>query len=91
VPRCFGYGRCPHHGDRFLHRPGFSVGGSYTHFEPKHLDDPHFSRRGSRPTGSKGEVLKTIKTSSSRMVKCWIPKIYLTNPSTEPSTSSYPM
>jgi hypothetical protein len=22
------------------------------------------------------------------MVKCWIPKIYLTNPSTEPSTFS---
>jgi hypothetical protein len=26
-----------------------------------------------------------------RMVKCWIPKIYLTNPSTEPSNFSRPM
>jgi hypothetical protein len=55
------------------------------------LDGPHFSRRGSHPTGTSGELLKTVKTSSGRMVKCWIPKIYLTNPSTEPSTSSRPM
>jgi hypothetical protein len=32
-----------------------------------------------------------VKTSSGRMVKCWIPKIYLTNPSTKPSTFSHPM
>jgi hypothetical protein len=42
-------------------------------------------------TGSKGEVQKTVKISSSRMVKCWIPKIYLTNSSTKLSTSSRPM
>jgi hypothetical protein len=35
-----------------------------------------------------GEVQKNVKTSSGRMVKCWIPKIYLTNPSTKSSTSS---
>jgi hypothetical protein len=29
-----------------------------------------------------------MKTSSSGMVKCWISKIYLTNPNTEPSTFS---
>jgi hypothetical protein len=29
---------------------------SYTCFEPRHLDGPHFPRRCSRPTGSKGEV-----------------------------------
>jgi hypothetical protein len=40
---------------------------------------------------SSGEVLKTIKTSSGCMVKCWIPKIYLTNPSIEPSTPSRSM
>jgi hypothetical protein len=34
---------------------------------------------------------RTVKTSYGRMVKCWIPKIYLTNPSTEPSTISRPM
>jgi hypothetical protein len=32
-----------------------------------------------------------VKTYSGRIVKCWIPKIYLTNPSTELSTSSRPM
>jgi hypothetical protein len=66
-------------------------GGSYTHFEPRHLDGSHFPRRGSCPTGSKGEVQKIVKTSSGRMVKCWIQKIYLTNPSTETSTSSHLM
>jgi hypothetical protein len=88
VPRRFGYGPRPHRGDRFPCRHGFPVGDSYTHYEPRHLDGPRFSRRSSCPTGSKGEVQKTVKTSSCRIVKCWIPKIYLTNPSTEPSTSS---
>jgi hypothetical protein len=32
-----------------------------------------------------------MKTSSGRMVKCWIPKIYLTNLSTESSTFSRPV
>jgi hypothetical protein len=32
-----------------------------------------------------------VKTSSGHMVKCWIPKIFLTNPSTEPSTFSHSM
>jgi hypothetical protein len=32
-----------------------------------------------------------VKTSSGHMVKCLIPKFYLTNPSTEPSTSSCPV
>jgi hypothetical protein len=57
VPRRFGYGPHPYHGDRFAHRPGFPARGSYTHFEPRHLDDPCFLRRGSCPTGSNGEVL----------------------------------
>jgi hypothetical protein len=48
----------------------FPVGGSYTRFEPKHLDGPRFPRRGSRPTSSNGEVQKTVKPSSGRMVKC---------------------
>jgi hypothetical protein len=33
----------------------------------------------------------TVKTFSGHMVKCWISKIYLTNPSTELLTSSHPM
>jgi hypothetical protein len=60
-------------------------------FEPRHLDGPRFPRRGSRPTHSNGDGQKIVKTSSGRMVKCWIPKIYLTNPSSESSTFSHPM
>jgi hypothetical protein len=91
VPRCFGYDLRSHHGDHFLCTHGFPARGSYTHFEPRHLDGPCFPHRGSRPTSSNAEVQKTVTTSSGRMVKCWIRKIYLTNPSTEPSTSSRPM
>jgi hypothetical protein len=90
-PIRFGYDPRPHCGDCFPRRPGFPTGGSHTHFEPRHLDDPCFPHHGSRPTRSNGEVQRTVKTSSGRMVKCWIPKIYLTNPSTELSTSSHPM
>jgi hypothetical protein len=32
-----------------------------------------------------------VRTSFGRMVKCRIPKVYLTNPSTEPSTPSRPL
>jgi hypothetical protein len=89
--RRFGYDPRPHRGARFPCRPGFPAGMSYTHLEPRHLDGPHFFGRGSCSTRLNGEVLKTVKTSSGCMVKCWIHKIYLTNPSTEPSTSSHPM
>jgi hypothetical protein len=91
VPRHFGYDPRPRCGDRFPCRPGFPAGGSYTHCEPRHLDGPCFPRRGSRPTQPSSEVQRTVKTSSGRMVKCWIPKIYLTNPNTKPSTFSHPM
>jgi hypothetical protein len=90
-PRCFGYGPRPHRGDRFLLRPGFPARGSFTHFEPRHLDGPCFPHRDSCSTRSSGEVQMTVKTSSGRMVKCWIPKIYLTNPNTESSTPSHPV
>jgi hypothetical protein len=90
-PKCFGYGPRPRRGDRFPRRPGFPTGGSFPHFESRHLDDPRFPHRGSCPTRPSGEVQRTVKTSSGRMVKCWIPKIYLTNLSTEPSTFSRPM
>jgi hypothetical protein len=90
-PRRFGYNPHTHHGDRFPRRPVFPAGGSNTHFEPRHLDSPHFPCYGSRPTRPNGEVQRSLKTSSGRMIKCWIAKIYLTNPSTEPLTSSHPM
>jgi hypothetical protein len=94
VPRCFGYYPRPHRGDHFPRRPDFPAGGSYTHFEPNHLDSPYFPHHGTRPTSPNCEVQRTVKTSSGRMVKCCIPnipKIYLTNPSTEPLTFSHPM
>jgi hypothetical protein len=50
-----------------------------------------FSHRGSHPTGLKGEMQKTVKTSSGRMVMYLIPMIYRTSPSTELSTSSRPI
>jgi hypothetical protein len=89
--RRFGYDPRPHRGDRFPRRPGFPTRGSFPHFEPRHLGGPRFSRRGSHLTRPSGEVQRTVKTSFGRMVKCWIPKIYLTNPSTELSTFSRPM
>jgi hypothetical protein len=88
VSRRFVYGPCLYRGDHSPHRHGFPTGGPYTHFEPSHLGGPSFPRRGSFSTGSKGEVQKIMKTSLGRMVKCWIIKIYLANPSTEPLTSS---
>jgi hypothetical protein len=91
VPRCFGYSPRPHRGDHFLRRPGFPAGGFFPHFELRHLHGPCFPHRGLCPTRSSGGVQKTMKTSSNRMVMCWIPKIYLTNPSTEPSTFSRPV
>jgi hypothetical protein len=89
--RHFGYGPRPHRGDHFPHMHGFLAGGAHTHFEPRHLENPHFFHCGSCPTRPNGELERIVKTSSGRMVKCWIPKIYLTHPSTEPSTASHPM
>jgi hypothetical protein len=90
-PRRFGYGLRPHRGDHFPRRHVYPAGGSYTHLELRHLDGPRFLYRGSCPTQPSGDVQRTMKTSSSRMVKCWISKIYLTNASTEPSTFSRPV
>jgi hypothetical protein len=70
VPKRFSYGPHPHCGDRFSRRSSFSIGGSHTHPEPRHLGSPCFLRRSSRSTGPNGEVQRTVKTSSDRMVKC---------------------
>jgi hypothetical protein len=70
VPRRFGYSPRPQHVDHTPRRPGFPTGGSRTHFEPRYLDGPHFPRRGSHLTRPNGKVQRTVKTSSSRMVKC---------------------
>jgi hypothetical protein len=91
VPRCFGVDPRSHHGVHPLHRLGFPDRGVYSHFEPSHFDGPCFPCHGSRPTHSNGEAQRMVKTSSGRMVKCWIPKIFLTNPNIEPSTFSHSM
>jgi hypothetical protein len=72
-----------------VRRHGFPTRGVYSHLEPSHFDGPHFPHRGSCPTRSNGEVQRIVKTSSGSMVKCRIPKIFLTNHSTEPSTFSH--
>jgi hypothetical protein len=65
--------------------------GVYSHLELSCFDGSRFPHRGSRTTLSNGEVQKTVKTFSDRMVKCWIPKIFITNPSTESSSFSHSM
>jgi hypothetical protein len=80
VPRRFGYGTRPHRGDHLPRRPNFPAGGSRTHPEPRHFDGPCFPHHGSCPTEPNGEVQRTMKPTSGRMVKYWIPKIYLSNP-----------
>jgi hypothetical protein len=56
VSRRFGYGPRPHRGDHFPCRPDFPIGGSDTHFELRHLNNPHFFHHGSRPTRPNSEV-----------------------------------
>jgi hypothetical protein len=90
-PRRFDYSSCPHRGDHFLCRHSFSAGGSHSHLELRHLDSSCFLSHGSCPTRSNCEVQRTVKTSSSRMVKYCILMIYLTNPNIEPSTLSRSM
>jgi hypothetical protein len=89
VPRCFGVDPHSHCGVRPPRRDGFSARGVYSHLEQSRFDGPRFPHRGPHPTHSNGEVQKTVKTFSGRMVKCLIPKIFLTDPSTEPSTFSH--
>jgi hypothetical protein len=84
--RLFEYDPRSHRGDRSPRRPDFSTRGSHTHLETWHLDGSHFPHCVSRPTQPNGEMERIVKTSSDRMVTCKISKIYLTNPSTEPST-----
>jgi hypothetical protein len=91
VARRFGYITRPHHSDCFPRRPSFPTRGSRTHPESRHLDGSCFPHHGLCPTRPNDEVQSTVKTSFGRMVKCWISNIYLTNPSTEPSTSFHPM
>jgi hypothetical protein len=91
VPRQFGYRPCPHRGDRLPHRHDSPARGAYSHLEPSRFDGLRFPHCGSRLTLSNCEVHKVVLTSSSHMVKCGIPKIFLTNPSTEPLTFSRSM
>jgi hypothetical protein len=91
VPRYFGHGPCPHRGDRPPCRHGFPARDAYYHFESSRFDGPCFPHCGSHLTRLNGEVQRIVKTSLGHMIKCWIPKIFLTSPSTEPSTFSHSM
>jgi hypothetical protein len=91
VPRCFDVDPRSLRGVRAPRRHGFPARGVYSHFEPSLFDGPCFLCRGSHPTHSNGEVQMIVKTSLGHMVKCWISMIFLTNPSTEPSTFSHSM
>jgi hypothetical protein len=77
----------------FVPRVGmiFPTRGVYSYFAPSRFDGPCFSYRGSRPTRSNGAVQRIMKTSLGYMVKCWISKIFLTNPNIEPSTFFHSM
>ena len=74
------------HGDRYPCRHRYPSDGFYPHFESRRFDCPRFPHHGSHPSCSNGEVRRTVFTSSGRMVQCWIPKTFLTNPSARPST-----
>ena len=63
--------RSLHRDDRYPRRHRYSSDGFYPRSESRRLD----------------EVQTTVLTSLGRMVRCWIPKVYLTNPSTKPSAS----
>jgi hypothetical protein len=76
MPGCFGVDPHSHHGDCPPRRHGFPARGVYSHIELSRFDGPHFPHRGSCPTRSNGEVQRIVKTSSGRMVNCWIPKIF---------------
>jgi hypothetical protein len=91
VPGRFDVDPLFHRSVRPPRRHGFPARGVYFHFEPSHFDGPRFLHCGSRPTPSNDEVQRIVKISFGRMVKCWIPKIFLTKPSTEPSIFSRSM
>jgi hypothetical protein len=91
VSGCFGVDPCSHRGVRPTCRHGFFTRGVYSHLEQSHFDGLRFPCCGSCLTRSNGEVQKTAMSSLGHMAKCWIPKIFLTNPNTEPSTSSHSM
>jgi hypothetical protein len=89
VPGRFRVDPHSHCGVHPTRRHGFPVRGVYSHFESSRFDGPPFPYRGSHPTHLDGEVQRIVKTSSGRMVKCWIPTIFLTNPSTRLLTFSH--
>jgi hypothetical protein len=83
VARSFGVDPRSHRGVHPLHRHGFPARGVYFHFELGRFDGPRFPHHG--------EVQMIVNIFLGPMVKCWIPKIFLTNHSTESSTFSHSM
>jgi hypothetical protein len=91
MPRHFSLNPHSHCGSHPPCRHGFSARGAYYHFEMSRFNGPRFSHHGSHPTHSNDEVHRTVMPSLGCMVKCWIPKIFLTNPKTETSIFSNSM
>jgi hypothetical protein len=85
-PRRFGYGPRPHRGDCFPRRPGFPAGGSFPHFELRHLDGPRFPRHGSRPTQPSDEVQRSVKP----LLVAWLSTGFLRFVSPTPALSHRP-
>jgi hypothetical protein len=85
-PRRFGYGPRPHHGDRLPRSPGFPTGGSFPHFESRHMDGPRFPHRGSRPSRPSGEVQRTVKL----LLVAWLSARFLRFISLTPALSHRP-
>ena len=88
MPRLHGYDPRSHRGVRPMQRRGFPQESSYHHFGPRRFDGSRFPHRGNHPARPNGDVHRTVVTSSGQVLKCWIPKSLLTNPSTKPSTFS---
>ena len=88
VSQCFSFDpRSLHHGDQYMCRHRYPSDGFYSHHEPRCFDRPCLPHCGSCSPRSSDDVHVATLTSSCCMVKCWIPKVYLTNPTTKPSIS----
>lgn len=69
---------------RGFYHNSYGFGPRVRGYESQGFDGPRFPYRGTRPQRV-GVELPTVSTSG-RMTQYWIPRRFLTNPSTEPST-----
>jgi hypothetical protein len=69
---------------RGFYHDSYGFGSRVRGFESQRFNGPRFPHRGTRPQRV-GVELPTV-SASGRMTQYWIPRRFLTNPSTEPST-----